>query len=128
MQAGGPVKIRSTLVVIVALAGSCTPAIFARGPVSRLEAEARKLAVTSGCGEAVQCRSAPAGAKSCGGPRYYLPYCPLTTDTLALFAKLAELAEAEREYNRTSGMVSDCSVENPPLLTLSGGECRAAGQ
>jgi len=117
-----------TAAVLMVVVGSCMPPVFARGTVNRLEREARALAVTSGCSDATQCRSAPVGAKSCGGPRYYLPYCPLSTDSVALYRKLAELATAEREYNRKSGMMSNCSVEMPPQLAFDGGQCRAAGR
>lgn len=115
-------------VILAILTGSCVPAMLARGEVTRLEREARALANTSGCSDAAQCRSAPAGAKSCGGPRYFLAYCPLATDTVALYRKLAELNLAEREYNKGSGMASDCAVEMPPRLMLASGECRMIDQ
>ena len=93
--------------------------------VRRLEREAMALARADGCTSAEQCRSAPVGSRPCGGPRYYVPYCPLTTDSAALFAKLAEVSRAEEEYNRRAGLASTCEFRMAPELELSGGACRA---
>jgi hypothetical protein len=93
--------------------------------VRQLEREAVALASTTGCQTADQCRSAPVGSRGCGGPRYHLPYCPLTTDTVALFAKLAEVARAEEDYNRRNQIGSTCELRMAPNLDLSGGACRA---
>lgn len=91
----------------------------------RLEREATALAKTDGCATVDQCRSAPVGSRPCGGPRFYLPYCRVTTDSAALFAKLAELARAEEDANRRSGAVSTCEFRMPPDLEIAGGTCRA---
>jgi len=93
--------------------------------VRRLEREAIALARAGGCTSAEQCRSAPVGSRPCGGPRYYVPYCPLTTDTTALFAKLREVVRAEEDYNRRTGLASTCEFRTPPDLEVSGGLCRA---
>ncbi|MEK7215602.1 MAG: hypothetical protein AAB289_08415 [Chloroflexota bacterium] len=92
--------------------------------LAQLEQEARALAKIDGCTGGAQCRSAPVGAKACGGPRYWLPYCPLTTDVAALMSKLSVLQGAEQQFNRTYGVVSDCSYVVEPGLTVSGGSCR----
>jgi hypothetical protein len=90
----------------------------------RLEREAIALARADGCRSVDQCRSAPVGNRPCGGPRYYIAYCALTTDSTALFAKLAELARAEAEYNRKNGLMSTCEMRLPSELALSAGSCR----
>ena len=95
-----------------------------RAALAQLEQEARALAKIDGCTGGAQCRSAPVGAKACGGPRYWLPYCPLTTDVAALMSKLSVLQGAEQQFNRTYGVVSDCSYVVEPGLTVSGGSCR----
>ena len=89
----------------------------------RLEREAIALARTDGCSAVDQCRSAPVGNRPCGGPRYYVPYCALTTDSTALFAKLAELARAEADYNRKNGMISTCEMRLPSPVALVRGSC-----
>ncbi len=93
--------------------------------ITRLEVEARAMAQTEGCGEEGQCRTAPVGSRPCGGPRAYIAYCAAATDTAALFAKLQELARAEEEYNRKTGMASTCEFREPPNVELSNGSCRA---
>lgn len=112
-------------VMLIAVTGPCS-SVVDRSELIRLENQARALAITAGCSSVDQCRSAPVGSKSCGGPRYYLPYCSLTTDSAALFRTLDELATKERAYNRERGIVSTCEFIGPPALTLSGGECKAA--
>ena len=95
--------------------------------IERLEAEARALAKTAGCERAAQCRTAPLGAKPCGGPRDYLVYCALGTDSAALYRKLAELEKAEKAYNAKSGMMSTCEMLVAPNVEVQGRSCRAAG-
>ncbi|MBV9774449.1 MAG: hypothetical protein JO040_10895 [Gemmatimonadetes bacterium] len=95
-----------------------------RQEIVRLEAEARALAKTDGCGGADQCRSAPLGAKACGGPRDYVAYCAATTDTIALFRKLEELRTTEETFNRRYGVVSTCDYVSPPGTELNGATCR----
>lgn len=95
--------------------------------LQRLEREARDLARTEGCSAVEQCRTLPVGAKACGGPRYHLPYCPLSTDVDALERKLAQLERFERSFNERYGIVSTCDLAMPPRLELSGGACRVAG-
>jgi hypothetical protein len=92
--------------------------------IARLEREARALAHAEGCG-AGQCRTAPVGSRPCGGPRTYLVYCAATTDSAALFAKLAELARAEAAFNRANGMASTCEYRMPPGVSVQGGRCVA---
>jgi hypothetical protein len=89
-----------------------------------LENEAKALVKTGGCSSPAQCRTAPVGSKACGGPRYYLVYCSLTTDSASLFRKLDAIAAGEREYNTRYQMVSTCELRLPPTATLSGGYCQ----
>ena len=90
----------------------------------RLERAAIALAKTDGCSSVEQCRSAPVGNRPCGGPRYYVAYCAVTTDSAALFARLDELARAEARHNQKNGLVSTCEMRMPSELALAGGSCR----
>lgn len=94
--------------------------------IRRLEREARALAQAEGCETSGQCRTAPVGNRPCGGPRSYLVYCSLTTDSVALFRKLEELSRTEGEYNRQHGLASTCEFRTPPDVVLSAGRCQAA--
>lgn len=91
----------------------------------RLADEARALARTDGCATSSQCAALPMGAKPCGGPWTYLPYCPITTDRAALVAKLDQVARFEEEFNRTYGRGSTCDFVSAPELRLEGGRCTA---
>jgi hypothetical protein len=80
------------------------------------------------CGSAAQCRSAPFGAKPCGGPRAYVVYSTQVTDS----ARLAEALEAFRARdaaaNEAAGAVSDCMVVTAPAVECREGVCVEAGR
>lgn len=118
-----PVPAESTVT-----SGSGSAAAPAEGDttrIARLEREARALARADGC-TAEQCRTAPVGHRPCGGPRTYIVYCAARTDSAALFAKLAELARAEDEYNQRNQMASTCEFREPPSTRIENGSCVAA--
>lgn len=99
-----------------------------KADIARLESEARAIAKTTGCSSASACRTAPVGSRACGGPRTYIVYCAASTDSAALFAKLAELERAEKAYNTKTGAMSTCEFRMPPKTELSGGSCREASR
>lgn len=92
--------------------------------VAQLEHQALAIAKNTGCSRDDQCRNVPVGIKACGGARYYLKYCVVSTDTVALFRKLAELATAERAYNSKYHIVSTCMMITPTRPHLEGGVCK----
>jgi hypothetical protein len=91
--------------------------------IEKIEAEAKTIAKTAGCNASGDCRSAPVGSRACGGPRYYLPYCSKTTDSVALFRKLDEVAKAEQAYNKKYNLASTCEFRMPPTVSAVGGSC-----
>jgi len=93
--------------------------------IEAIEAQAKTLAKANGCSSADACRAAPVGSRACGGPRYYIPYCSVTTDSAALFNKLQEVASAEQAYNKKYNLASTCEMRLPPALESSGGACVA---
>lgn len=93
--------------------------------ILELEEEAKALVKAGGCTSGGQCRTAPVGSRGCGGPRYYLVYCSLTTDSVALFRKLAEVESAERAYNAKYQIVSTCEFRMPPAVGVTAGACQA---
>lgn len=107
-----------------ASASSATPPSDSE-QIARLEREALDLAHNDGCSTADQCRVAPVGAKACGGPRYWITWCPASTDSAALFQKLDELRTAEQNFNKVHGVISDCSIVGPPTPVVNAGVCRA---
>jgi hypothetical protein len=94
--------------------------------VQRLEREVQALVRADGCQRGADCRAAPVGDRPCGGPRTYVVYCARTTDSVALYRKLDELASAERAYNTEQGLASTCEFRMPPRVEATGGSCRTA--
>lgn len=98
----------------------------ARAQLVRLEADAKALVRTDGCNATGLCRTAPVGAKACGGPRLYFVYCAATTDSAALFRKLDELKAAEIKFNQAVNAIGTCEFRTPPGVIAEAGSCRAA--
>jgi hypothetical protein len=92
--------------------------------ILKLEDQAKAIAKVSGCATS-ECRAAPVGSRACGGPRYYLPYCAKTTDSVALYGKLDEVAKAEQAYNKKYKILSTCIFQMPPQVEAVGGSCVA---
>jgi hypothetical protein len=90
-----------------------------------LEGQAKALVKTDGCASTAQCKTAAVGSRPCGGPRYYLVYCSVSTDSIALYRKLDAVAAAEREYNTKYQLASTCEYRMPPQVALSGSSCTA---
>jgi hypothetical protein len=135
-------SLRSAALVLLLAAGGCGPPSLGEGggpgggdraapaapdeaTLARLEAEARALADPSRCGEGGACATAPVGSRPCGGPREYVVYCPVTTDSAALYGALEALARAEEAYNREHELVSTCEFRMPPATVVENGVCRA---
>jgi hypothetical protein len=93
--------------------------------ILKLEGEAKEIAKVAGCTASSDCKTAPVGSRACGGPRYYLPYCAKTTDSVALYRKLDEVAKAEQAYNRKYNLASTCEFRMPPAVQAVGGSCVA---
>jgi len=92
--------------------------------ILKLEDEAKVIAKISGCATS-ECRAAPVGSRACGGPRYYIPYCAKTTDSVTLYRKLDEVAKAEQSYNKKYNLASTCEFRMPPTVEAVGGSCVA---
>jgi hypothetical protein len=65
------------------------------------------------CDNQSQCHVLGIGAKACGGPNGYLAWSDKKTDPSALRTAVEAQAQAQRDENKTSGLLSDCMV--PPL-------------
>ncbi len=80
------------------------------------------------CEATAECRTAPLGAKPCGGPGQYVIYSTRTTDS-------ARLATALTTYNALAaadvaarGLVSDCRVVTPPAVACVESRCTTASR
>jgi hypothetical protein len=95
------------------------------GQIAALEDQAKALIKADGCSTASQCRTAAVGSRACGGPRYYLVYCSLTTDSAALQRRLEAVAAAEQAYNQHYQLASTCEFRMPPQVAVVSGSCQA---
>jgi hypothetical protein len=82
--------------------------------------------VAGRCEDVSQCRTAPVGVQSCGGPRDYLVYCATATDEKALQKALDRLARREERFNRQCDIFSICIFLVAPEVELVDGVCRVA--
>ena len=89
--------------------GPNTDTVGMESPIAELEAQALALAHTDGCNRPDQLRTAAMGTRPCGGPRIYVTYCAATTDSVALFKKLAELKAAEDKYTTDADFTTTCA-------------------
>ncbi|WP_257457942.1 hypothetical protein [Archangium lipolyticum] len=96
-----------------------------RAEIDQLESEALALAAPGGCEDVGQCRSAPVGAKACGGPRSHVVYCATSTDEDRLLKALERLEKREGQFNQQCDVFSTCEFISPPELELVEGQCRA---
>src|SRR3982751_3609421 len=88
--------------------------------IEKLETQAKAIAKVQGCSSSGDCRAAPVGSRACGGPRYYITYCAKTTDSVALFSKLGQIAKAEQAYNKKYQLASTCEFRMPPAVEAAG--------
>ncbi len=93
--------------------------------IEQLEAQAKAIAKIEGCASSSDCKSAPVGSRACGGPRYYIPWCAKTTDSVALYEKLGEVSAAEQAYNKKYNLASTCEFRMPPDVVAQAGSCVA---
>jgi hypothetical protein len=93
--------------------------------ILKIEEEAKALVKANGCTSDAQCRTAPVGSRGCGGPRYYLVYCSRSTDSVALFRKLAQVEAAERAYNAKYQVASTCEFRMAPTVGVTAGACQS---
>ena len=75
--------------------------------------EIENLAYSTNCTNANNWQFAAYGAKACGGPQGYIPYSN-KIDTATFLQKIAAYTQAEKDYNYKWGVISDCSIVNPP--------------
>lgn len=77
-----------------------------------LRKEILHLASKKNCTDASKWRMMAMGAKPCGGPEMYVAY-PIE-DEETILPKIKRYDELREEYNRKSGLFSDCAVVEPP--------------
>lgn len=110
---------RILLVALLGLSGVARavepPATAASAPPSAgLLAPVTTLIGDAACDNQSQCHVVGIGAKACGGPNGYLAWSDRKTDPNALRTAVEAQAQAQRDENKTNGLISDCRVVPMP--------------
>ena len=75
------------------------------------------------CTEGTTCATLPMRIKPCGGPWLYIVFST-ATDEVELQKLIDEFNSLNQKYNGVTGVVSDCSIVNPPEVACVEGVCR----
>lgn len=78
-----------------------------------LKNEIESVVAASVCGDAYSCEYMAFGSKACGGPQGYLVYST-SIDVEGLTSLVESYNKAETDFNIKWGIISDCSLPNPP--------------
>ena len=81
--------------------------------LNKAKAEIEKLVSTAECNDSNSCKYIGLGSKPCGGPWEYLVYSS-SIDTQNLEELVKEYNNREKNFNTKWGIVSDCTIANPP--------------
>ena len=114
------------LIGFFAIIMSCGDGLDEDADLARLAAfreEALLLIGEASCSEIGECRSLPFGAKPCGGPREYLIYSIINSDTLKFREKVDEYNSWNEVLNKRYGYMSDCMLVEEPQLVCLDGKC-----
>ena len=79
---------------------------------------------SAACSMAKQCGVLPIGHKPCGGPSSHMPYSTQDTDVTQLMALAQQHRNLNRELNRVTGAMSDCSIVIAPKVNCVEGACQ----
>ncbi|MFN3195650.1 MAG: hypothetical protein ACE364_06875 [Chlorobiota bacterium] len=82
--------------------------------LARMFEEIKGLSNSEPCEDPSEWRYTSYGSKACGGPIGYIAYSE-NIDTTLFLSLVAEHKEAEDEYNKRWGIISDCSLPEEPV-------------
>jgi hypothetical protein len=75
--------------------------------------EIQNLSYSVSCLNATDWSFVAYGSKACGGAQGYIAYSS-QIDTASFLKKIEAYAQAEKDFNFKWGLISDCSITNPP--------------
>ncbi|SDS50525.1 hypothetical protein SAMN05216503_3276 [Polaribacter sp. KT25b] len=75
--------------------------------------EIQNLSYSISCSDAADWNFVAYGSKACGGPKGYIAYSS-KIDTTAFLQKIETYTQTEKDFNIKWGVISDCSITNPP--------------
>lgn len=80
------------------------------------------LITDTGCEATTSCKAVPVGKKACGGPTHYIIYSTVSSED-ELTKLISRYNKLNEQYNKESGLISNCAIETPPMLNCISGEC-----
>jgi len=86
------------------------------GEIAALDLEIDTIIGAALCEDNSQCGYVEIGHKACGGPAGFKIYSFLNTDTTLLIEKSQKHVSLSKNYNELTGLDSDCSIEQPPIV------------
>ena len=92
-------------------------------------AELEALIGDASCNTIQQCQSLAVGHKPCGGPSYFIPYSTkgLKQDEISHLEAIArESSELSKRWNELNPRLSNCMLEQPPVLACLDNRCQAS--
>ena len=96
-----------------------------KAKISELANDIQLMIGEAKCTDNEQCATIAMGNKACGGPSFYLPYSIVNMDISALEKLAKEHRDLSSQYNKTTGMMSDCSFVTAPPVACINERCEA---
>jgi len=101
-----------------------TEGLTTKQKMDRVMTEMTQLIGDASCTDNKQCASLAIGAKPCGGPRSYRVYSTVNTDAQKLTELSQQFKSLNKQYNRESGLMSDCMMVMPPPVACINNTCQ----
>lgn len=85
--------------------------------IDKLFSELKKISLSVSCTDSSTWTFTEIGSKACGGPSGYIAYST-TIDTANFLKKVKEYSKVVEDYNKKWGIVSDCTIVQPPTKVV----------
>lgn len=93
--------------------------------LAKVVSEMRHYTKDVSCTINAQCQWSMVGQKACGGPSAAIAFSTKNVDTNLVNSKGAYITDAEKKFNQTYGIMSDCMLIQPPAeLRCINGTCQ----
>jgi hypothetical protein len=115
---------------LLLVCGACaSPASIPQsGAASETLTQIRKMVGAASCARSAECQSLALGAKSCGGPEFFLAWSNRQTALPPLHALAVRYRQERMAANAQSAIVSDCRMLDDPGASCQMSAPGGAGQ
>ncbi|GAB3244598.1 hypothetical protein [Chitinimonas naiadis] len=113
------------LLLLATCLGCALPAVGAEPKDSTQEAltTLRQTIGKASCQTDSQCRTVAAGAKSCGGPAFYLPWSTQDGDEQKILAQAQQYSQLRAAQAKRVGEMSTCQLVSDPGAVCQANVC-----